>query len=232
MDHKREISDCFQTPYYFIFQKYSIMYSMKTSFISPKEIKRLMLASAIGILVIIFFNYQADLYSFKKITENSVNAVAERLPEMISTNSTDPEIMKTNDAKFGELFKNTVMPEKIITANITDRSCNIIWTKTFNGYKPETAPCEDLKDGTTQSTWLSPLGSYQNLFGGKSVFLVRAPFYSEKTNFSGTLEIYFDAAGFGSLWFTLRIIKVAFASIVSSTVIVSFFLILKKEVRS
>ena len=202
---------------------------MTTSFVSAKEIKRLLLASAVGVLVIIFFNYQADLYSFKRITEGSVNNIARNIPEMINVSSTDLEIMKANDASLNQLFDNTVMPEKIITANITDYSCNVIWTRTFSDYKVEAAPCERITDNITHSSWLSPLGSYQNLFGGKSVFVVKSPFHSEKTGFNGILEIYFDTSGFSSLWFTLRVIKVSFASIVSMSVIASFLLIFKKR---
>ncbi len=202
---------------------------MKTSFVSTGEIKRVVLVSFIGIITILLFNYFLDLYSFKTITENSVNRVADRIPMILSADMDDPDIEQKLNKDFDQLFRNTVLPEEIITVNITDYSCNILWNGTFNSYDPILLPCRNLKNNVTQSSWISPLGSYQNLIGGQSIFLVRSPFYSEEQDLRGILEIYFDTAGFSSVWFFLRVIKVSFASIISTLAIISFYLIFKRR---
>lgn len=208
----------------------------KKTIVSGKEIGKIIGASLIGMAIITWFNYNADLYVFRFSAESVVTNISARLPDIVSANALENPDLPENKDLFRRLFEGIRLSGRIETINILDPDCNLIRSNTTtennlaipSGCRPSTI--SEIQSGRPISDWLTGKETAIHIIGTGPLLITHAPIIIPPSNdISGILEIYFSGSDINLMWARLRLIKMAFAGAVILLVIVSFYFIFKKR---
>lgn len=207
----------------------------KISVITGKEIAKIIGASLIGMAIITWFNYGADLYVFRFSIDSMTENISERFPEIISKTTLENPTLPENEELFRHVFNDIKLSGRIDVVNILNTECNLIWSSS-PVYEAATA-CDvrttlsEINKRGVLSRWLTGKDSIIHRIGSAGhVAVVHAPIiFPSSTDAEGIIEVFFNASDINLLWTRLRIIKMAFAGTIILAVIISFYFIFKKR---